>query len=139
MRKYAAPRRDMLIRAMEAIGGPATSKELQDRICRMFGAELASLVSNALQTAGPSLRDAWRYFDKDQPSGWPPRYRLSPLGLARSAEIRKEREAAAPHTCETETGPELCSTTDCEPCAIDRDESEAAAGVQDAGDAEGST
>lgn len=42
--------------------------------------------------------------------------------------------AITTHTCETETGAELCSAPDCEPCRIDRDETEAAAGVQDAGD-----
>lgn len=94
MRKYAAPRRDMMIQAMEAIGTPATSKELQERVCRMFGAELASLVFNQLQNAGPTVREPWRYYDEDQPSSWPPLYRLSPLGLARAAEMRKEREAA---------------------------------------------
>ena len=95
MRKYAAPSRDMAILAMEAIGAPATTKELQERVCLMFGVERASVAVNALQGSGPRMTDRWRYFDEDLPSDWPMRYVLSPLGLKRAAEMRNERETAA--------------------------------------------
>lgn len=97
MRKYAAPSRDKALLAMAAIGRPATTREITDQVCRMFGYQFASAASNAIQAHGPKVMERCRYIEWEFPreSDWPMRYRLSPRGRVSVAEIRNERETAA--------------------------------------------